>query len=250
MKEEELRQDILRYAHLVYSKGWVANHDGNLSCRLEDNKFLCTPTAISKGDVNSSMLIVVDDNSKVIQGTRRAFSEFRFHKAAYAARPDIGCVIHAHPPTATGFCVANIPLGEPFMAEPVVSLGGQIPLLPFRLPNAEDIFELFAEALSSSDVLMLSNHGVLVVGGSFEQAFLRLELIEHLSKISLVARQLGGAKLIPAEVVQTLLKKGRPASNPSFGDAPSSTSKETISVKTERDVNIQRLVSDALKKYK
>ena len=246
MTEEQLRRDIVEYAHRVHRSGWVANHDGNLSCRLGDNAFLATPTAVSKADVRPEMLIVVDDSGTVTHGTRRAFSEFRLHRAAYSARPDIGVVIHAHPPTATGFCVANVPLGEPFMAEPVVSLGPQVPLIPFRLPNAEDLFERISEGLANADVLMLANHGVLAVGGSFEQAYLRLELVEHMAKIALVARQLGGPVSIPEATVQKLSQKGRPPSQPSFGEIPKP---QTAPNTPHPSSGVEQLVADALKRF-
>ena len=159
MSEENLRRELLHYCALVYKKGWVANHDGNLSARLGAH-LLCTPTAVSKGDVTAEMLIVVDSSNNVVQGTRRSFSELQLHRAAYSARPDIGCVIHAHPPTATGFCVANQTLGEPFMVEPVVSLGPNVPLVPFYPPKSEQLSQAISTALQQADVLMLSNHGV------------------------------------------------------------------------------------------
>ncbi|MEC8382442.1 MAG: class II aldolase/adducin family protein [Myxococcota bacterium] len=246
MTEEELRRDIIKYSHRVHQNGWVANHDGNLSCRLDEGLFLATPTAVSKADVRPEMLIVVNETGKVMHGTRRVFSEFKLHRAAYESRPDIGAVIHAHPPTATGFCVANIPLGDPFMAEPVVSLGARIPLIPFRLPSAEDLFERIAEGLADADVLMLANHGVLAVGGSFEQAFLRLELVEHIAKIALVAHQLGGAVSIPTATVEALRQKGRPPSQPSFGEP---LLKPSTSERSQSKGDVNQLVADALKRF-
>jgi L-fuculose-phosphate aldolase len=217
VNEEELRRSLIRYCSLVYTKGWAANHDGNLSARLGNN-LLCTPTAVSKGDVTHEMLIVLDSNNKVIQGSRRSFGELHLHLAAYQARADIGCVIHARPPTATGFCVAQKSLGEAFIAGSVASLGQTVPLIPFFPPKDKKWDEAIAKGLQNADVLMLSNQGVLSVGGSFEQAFLRMELVEHLCKIALVASQLGGPVPVPAEVIKKLLEKGRPKSNPSFGE--------------------------------
>ena len=191
-REEQLRREIVEYSHRVYEKGWVANHDGNLSARLSEALTLCTPTAISKGDVRPEMLIVVDADNKVVEGTRRSFSELALHRACHRARPDITCVIHAHPPTVTGFCVAN------------KSLGAKIPLVSFFPPKSTELEREIEKALLDADVIMMANHGVLAVGGSFEQAFLRLELVEHLAKIALVAMQLGGAVPIPSSVVAQL----------------------------------------------
>jgi len=248
-REEEQRREILRYSHQIYDKGWVANHDGNLSVRLTEQRMLCTPTAISKGDLSAEMLIVVDKNGKVLEGTRRSFSEFALHRAAYRARPDIACVIHAHPPTATGFCVANRSLGEHFMAEPVVSLGTRIPLIPFFAPKDPALEKEIERALVEADVLMMANHGVLAVGGSFEQAFLRLELVEHLAKIALVAHQLGGAVPIPANIVEKLAQKGRPASSPVFSTASASTVVNAGVPQTEARPNLSDLIASSQRRF-
>ena len=197
--EETLRADLVAASHALHARGWVANHDGNVTARLGDH-FLSTPTAVSKCAVRPEMLIVVDHDAQVVQGTRKGFSELKLHLAAYALRPDIGCVIHAHPPTATGFAVANIELGPPFMAEPVVSLGRRIPLVPFSM--SPDL-----GALADADALMLANHGVLTVGPDLETALLRMELVEHIARIALVARQLGGPVALPDDLVDQLQKK-------------------------------------------
>ena len=212
MNEEQLRREIVHYSHKMYRCGWVANHDGNLTVRLDDSRLLCTPTAQSKGEVGPEHLIIVDEQNKVISGTRRPFSELQLHRAAYRARPEIGCVIHAHPPTASGFAVAGVSLDPPFMAEPVVSLGKTIPLIPFFPPKDARLDSVIEEGFGKADVLMLANHGVLTVGATLEQAFLRMELVEHLAKIALVARQLGGPIPLDSSVVDALCKKGRPSS--------------------------------------
>lgn len=218
--EEQLRRQLLETAHALHRRGWVANHDGNASCRLGPARLLCTPTAVSKGDVTAESLIVVDGENKVVQGTRRAFSELQLHRAAYAARPDIGVVLHAHPPQATAFAVSGKDLGHPFMAEPVVSLGPRIPVVPYHRPKDPALDAAIGAALADADVVILAQHGVLAVGGSFEQALLRLELVEHLARIAAAAAPLGGVRGLPPAEVAALSAKGRPASQPSWGATP------------------------------
>jgi L-fuculose-phosphate aldolase len=216
--EERLRRELLETAHALHARGWVANHDGNASCRLGPGRLLCTPTAVSKGDVTAESLIVVDDDNAVVQGTRRAFSELQLHRAAYAARPDIGVVLHAHPPHATAFAVSGRELGHPFMAEPVVSLGPKVPVVAYHRPKDPALDAAIGAALAEADVAILDRHGVLAVGGSFEQALLRLELLEHLAGIAAAAASLGGVRALPAAEVAALSAKGRPGSQPSWGD--------------------------------
>src|SRR5207245_1777963 len=134
---------------------------------------------------------------KVIEGRGKAFSELGLHLAVYAARPDVAAVVHAHPPTATGFAVAGVPLDRPVLAEAVVSLGTPIPTVPFALPGAAAAAAL-RPFLAGTDVCLLAQHGVLAWGADLEQAYLRMEQVEQLARIVLVARQLGGEKELPA----------------------------------------------------
>lgn len=133
--EEQARRDVVRYSHLVHARGWVANHDGNLSVRVGEGRYVCTPTAVSKGCVTPETLLVVDRDGNRLEGSRKVFSEWKLHRACYGARADVAAVLHAHPPTATAFAVTGVEPGGPFMAEPVVSLGARIPLVPYRIPG-------------------------------------------------------------------------------------------------------------------
>ncbi len=211
---EEFRSDIVATSHRLHSNGWVANHDGNLSARLTGDHLLCTPTAVSKGDVKPSWLIIVDGENTVIEGTRRAFSELQLHRAAYAARADISVVIHAHPPVSCGFAVAGEPIPHPMMAEPVVSLGPEIPMVPYFRPGDPALSEAIGAAFQRADVLLLERHGLLAVGGSFEQAYLRMELVEHQAKIAMNAMAVGDVRRLPRAEIEALSKNGRPASSP------------------------------------
>ena len=248
---EALRAEIVDYSRRLHRNGWVANHDGNLTARLDNEHLLCTPTAVSKGDVQPGWLIVVDEANQVIEGTRRAFSELQLHRAAYAARTDISVVMHAHPPVCCGFAVAGIPLPHPMMAEPVVSLGPEIPMVPYFRPGDPALSEAIGAALQRADVVILERHGILSVGGGFEQAYLRMELVEHQAKIALNATMLGAVRQLPAEEVEALSKKGRPASFP----ARESTAKTLDSARSRADVtpapkaNVGQLVDQALKRF-
>ncbi|MDP2309744.1 MAG: class II aldolase/adducin family protein [Pseudomonadota bacterium] len=204
--EEALRRDIAALCQKVAARGWVANHDGNASARLQPggDRYVASPTAVHKGDVRAEMAVVLDAEGKVIGGERKVFSEIALHLACYRARPDVGFVLHAHPPTATGWAVAGETFFDPpFLAEPVVTLGESIPLVPYVAPGGSTA-ELEG-AIARCDAVLLGNHGVLTVGRDAEQAFLRMELVEHLARIALVARQVGGARPIPREDVEKLL---------------------------------------------
>jgi L-fuculose-phosphate aldolase len=237
LTEEALRRDLVAVSRALHARGWVSNHDGNVTCRLGPGRTLATPTAVSKGDVSLEMLIVVDDTGKVVQGTRGAFSELQLHRAAYQARPDIGVVIHAHPPAVTAFAIAGKSLGHPFMAEPVVTLGPVIPTVPYHRPGEPALDRAIGDALADADVAVLDRHGALAVGAT----------------ISLGASRLGGARPLPAGEVSALSAKGRPKSDPCWGAAPSRRASGVYTrapVESEDRPDVGRLVNDALDRFR
>lgn len=238
--EETLRRDLASLSASLHARGWVANHDGNVSARLGEDRFLATPTALSKRVITPEMAIVVDTQGNVVSGSRKVFSEFALHRAVYAARPDVGWVVHAHPPVATGWAVAGEPFFDPpFLAEPVVSLGRAIPLVPFLAPGA-DLGPLTVW-LGEVDAVLLGNHGVLTVGPDAETALLRMELVEHLAKIALTARQVGGARPLPDSVVEQLLASRRKAGLGPRPDAPAPAA-------SGGSTDVEALVRDALRR--
>ena len=202
-----IRREMVRWIHKVDQKGWVANHDGNATIRLGGNRFLATPTAFSKAEIQEQDLLVLNQRGQVIQGRHRVFSEFALHRTCFATRPDAQVVLHAHPPTTTGMAVAGVEIHPTLIAEAVVSLGDRIPLAPYAMPGTEESNDALAKLISHYDVVMLENHGVIAVGDDLEQAFLRVELCEHLAKIQLAAEQAGGARRIPDADIQRLMKK-------------------------------------------
>lgn len=203
--EENARRELVDLCHKLGRREWVANHDGNVSCRLGDGRFLASPTAVHKCDVGHEMLVVVDREGKVVQGTRKVFSEMALHLAIYKARPDVQWVVHAHPPHATAWAVAGESFFEvPFMGEPVVSLGARIPLVPY-LPPGGDPGPLEAE-IAEVDAVLLANHGAIAVAKDAETAYLRMELVEHVARIAAIARPLGGPRPLPHDAVEKLLE--------------------------------------------
>ena len=200
------RRDLVHWCHKVWDRGMVANHDGNLSCRIGGGRLLATPTAFSKGEVREEDLLVLDLAGKRLQGRWRPFSELDMHLVAYKVREDVGAVVHAHPATATGFSVAGVDLDPTILAEAVVSLGDRVTTLPFAMPGAETQVERLARYLLHYDAVILKSHGVLCVGKDLEQAYLRLELVEHLARITLTSRQLGHTDHLTAHQVATLLR--------------------------------------------
>lgn len=202
-----LRQQVIDLSRDLHGRGWVANHDGNLTVRLGDDRYLATPTATSKRAVDHGNLIEVDRSGRVHAGSARPFGELGLHMAIYARRDDVGAIIHAHPPHATAIaCSGRNLIERPFIAEAVISIGARIPLVPFTLPGpgAEDAL---APLAGEVDAALLGNHGVIAWGADLEQAYLRLELVEHLARVALLAQAAGGVQPLPDAALAPLLAK-------------------------------------------
>ncbi len=201
--EAEYRDDIVRVCQLVYEKGWVAANDGNISVRLDEDRILCTPTAISKGMVRPDDLIICDGAGNKVNGHRECTSEIAMHSTIYSLRPDVFSVVHAHPPVATGFATAGRALDKALLPEVIIQLGA-VPLASYGLPGTPALSEGMIPLIPHYDAVLLQNHGCTCYGHDVWQAFFRMEIVEHFARITLVAEILGGARPLPREEVEKL----------------------------------------------
>jgi L-fuculose-phosphate aldolase len=200
---KQLRVQVAKTAQHLHAAGWVANHDGNVTVR-DGKRFIATPTATSKRLIGEADLIEVDGKGAVI-GSGKVFGEIGLHLVVYERRPDIGAVVHAHPPNATAIASSRgNPIELPFIAEALVSLGPKIPKLAYAQPG-EPAKAALAPWCELVDAVLLGNHGVIAWGKDCETALLRLELVEHLAKIAVAAAALGGVEPLPTSAIQPLL---------------------------------------------
>ena len=202
----ELREQICDVCHKMWQKGWVAANDGNVSVKLEDGTFLATPTGMSKSFITPEKLVHIDKEGSILEAEDgcRPSSEIKMHLRCYQEREDVGAVLHAHPPVATGFAVANKALDEYSMIETVIALGS-VPVTPYGTPSTYEVPEAIAPYLGEHDAVLLQNHGALTVGADVITAYYRMETLELFAQISLNAYLLGGAKEISRENIDRLI---------------------------------------------
>lgn len=204
-QENSIRRDICRVGSMLYERGFVAACDGNISVRLGQDLVLCSPTSICKGMMEPEDLVLVDMQGSHKQGKRRASTELGMHLLFYMLRPHIRAVVHAHPPTATGFAAAGISLEEPLVAEVVVACG-KIPLAHYGTPGSLELSESLRPLIPTHDALLMANHGAVTCGHDLMQAYMKMETVEHYAKIALVARQLGPTHPLPAAEITKLMR--------------------------------------------
>jgi L-fuculose-phosphate aldolase len=191
--ERQLRDEIVHYGKLLHQTGLVAATDGNLSARLSDGNFLCTPTLMSKGMMSPDDMVVVDALGQRVRGTRHVSSEIAMHLFIYSNRPDVNAVVHAHPPTATGFAAAGIPLDTALCSEIIIALG-TVPLANYETPGTPELAEALAPLVHEHDAILMANHGVVTYGENLLTAYMNMETVEHYAKIALVTHMLGRQK--------------------------------------------------------
>ena len=201
--ESRLRADIVEVGRRMYARGYTASNDGNISVRLGADRLVMTPKSVCKGFMTPDMMCVTDLEGAKLQGDRNPSSEMLMHLEVYRQRPDVQAVVHAHPPIATGFAVAGIPLDRAVLAEVLTTLGS-IPIAEYATPSTSELPEAVRKYIRAHDGMLLANHGAVTCGADVLAAYYKMETIEHFAKISLVARLLGREHLISREEVERL----------------------------------------------
>ncbi|MBI2188157.1 MAG: class II aldolase/adducin family protein [Acidobacteria bacterium] len=201
--EEQIRADIVEAGRRLYARAYIASNDGNISARLDERRLVTTPKGVSKGFMTPDMMVIVDYEGRKIAGERDPSTELPMHLEIYRNRPDANAVVHAHPPIATGFAVAGIPLTRAVLAEVITTLGS-IPIAAYGTPSTSELPEAVRKYIKAHDGMLLANHGAVTCGADVLAAYFKMETIEHFAKISLVARILGREHLISREEVERL----------------------------------------------
>jgi L-fuculose-phosphate aldolase len=246
--EHQIRLDIVEVGRRLYARGYTASNDGNISVRLDAARLIMTPTSVCKGFMTPDMMCITDLDGRKIAGDRNPSSEMQMHLEVYRQRPEVQSVVHAHPPIATGFAVAGIPLDRAVLAEVVTTLGS-VPIAEYATPSTKELPEAVRKYVKAHDGMLLANHGALTMGGDVFAAYYKMETIEHFAKISLVARMLGGERLLSRDEVSRLEKLrgsyGITSPAPICPEPVDAAQVDCQVVQSPRSVSGERLVADA-----
>ena len=213
----EIKKYICEVGHKLYDKGFVAANDGNISVKVSNNEFYCTPTGVSKGDLTPDMIIRIDGTGKKIEGKLNPSSEIKMHMRVYQERPDVNAVVHAHPPIATAFTVAGVDLDQYILPEAVLTIG-DVPTCAYGTPSTMEIPDSLEPFIQEHDAFLLQNHGALTVGCNLTKALFIMEEVEFNAKICKNAMELGAVHEIPNDQLKKLMelrkKMGLPGRHP------------------------------------
>ena len=208
--EPQLRQEIVRIGQLMYSKGFIAASDGNISARLRPDRLLITPSGLHKGLLQPDQLLLIDQSGRVVGPGRglKPTSELPMHLEAYRQRPDISAVVHAHPPISVALSIAGISLTDCLLPEVIVFLG-LVPTTAYATPSSVENVRAIHDLIGQHDAIILQRHGSLTVGDTPMQAFMRLETVEQNARIAFMLAQLGVRHPLPPAEVEKLLAQRR-----------------------------------------
>lgn len=194
--EPQLRDEVVQVCHLMWQRGYVAATDGNVSVRLDGERFLCTPSGFSKGLIRAEELVVVDWDARPVGPRYGAAadllpsSEMLTHLEAYRRRSDVNAVVHAHPPVAVALSIAGISLARCLLPEVVLAFG-IIPTSDYATPSSSKGADVLRRHIERYDAVILQRHGSLTVGDSALDAYLKLEKLEATAEITRILVSLG-----------------------------------------------------------
>lgn len=202
--EERLRTELVRFGKWLYRLGYMPGTSGNLSVRLDSERLLATPTGASKYLLKAADMVIVDLEGTVLAGSRKATSEMGMHLAIYHNRKDVAAVIHSHPPIATAFACAGQALDEMLCQEAVMTLGS-VPLAAYATTGTDEVAASLIPLVRDHDALLMANHGAVTYGQSLSDAHFKMETLEHVAQIRLIAHQLGSPRTLQKEQAERLL---------------------------------------------
>ncbi|HRI57243.1 MAG: class II aldolase/adducin family protein [Anaerolinea sp.] len=210
--EQQLRQEIIQICRLLHSGGYCLGYDGNVSARLEGERFLVTPSGVGKAFVRADQLVIVDGEGQPAGAGRygpqrglRPSSEILLHLEAYRQRPDAQAVIHAHPPIAIALSIAGISLARCLLPD-IVLYFGLIPTTDYATPASAEGVGVISELIRRYDALILQRHGSVTLGSTVADAYLKLEKLEHTALITKTVVELGREKPFPPEEIAKLVQ--------------------------------------------
>ena len=204
ISEFKLKEQMCEIGRKIWLKGFCAGNEGNHSYRLSEDRVLCTPSLISKGNLKPDDMCIVDMEGKQISGKRKRTSEILLHLAIYKEQPAARAVIHSHPPHATAFAVAGVDLPTCIHPEAEVFLG-PVKTAKYVTPGDTRLGESIRPFIKESNTILLGNHGVVCYGPDLEDAYYKLEIVDAYARILLLTKSLGSVRPLDTNEMTELL---------------------------------------------
>jgi L-fuculose-phosphate aldolase len=188
MDTKGIKQEIIRFGRELHQRKLICGYDGNISYRLDQDEYLITKSWSSLGFLTEDDIVKIDHQGNVLDGKFHPTGEFRLHMVAYRERPDIYCVVHAHPMYATVWASWGRPIPAFILPELGVVFGEDILIAPYGSTGTPQIAESIAELIQTRDGVLLSRHGAVTVSNKGPEvalldAYNKMEKIEYAAEI-------------------------------------------------------------------
>ncbi|MHB8779798.1 MAG: class II aldolase/adducin family protein [Candidatus Geothermincolia bacterium] len=203
-REMQLKQEICEIGKCLWQRGMCSANSGNISARLSDERVVVTPTLVSKGFMRPEQILTMTLEGQVLSGEGYPTSETPMHLRIYSERPEVGAVVHAHPPKATSFAVAGRPLDKHLVPEVIVFLG-EVPVVPFQMPGSQELGEGLVPFLAGYDAVLMENHGAIAWSSDLMGAYHRMETLEFFAEVAFNTHILGSTREVPQPHLENLL---------------------------------------------
>jgi len=205
MSEWELKRQICEIGRRIYQSGFVAANDGNISVRVGNGRYLCTPTGVSKGFLKPTDIAVVNDAGKQVEGPMPRTSEILLHLEIFHELEWVNAVVHAHPPHATAFAVAGVDVPSCILPEVEIFIG-QVPLAEYDTPGGKNFAETILPHLrNKANTILLANHGAVACDSTLEKAYYHMETLDMYCRILLLSKGIGNVQQLPDQKVRELM---------------------------------------------
>lgn len=198
------KSEIIKYGKMLGEKNMSPATSGNISVRFENN-ILITASGTCLYDLEENEIVLIDENSNVINGNKKPSSEKNLHNAIYKIRPDINAIVHCHSPYVSAFAVCHKPLSKPIISENVFYFG-EIPLAKYALPGSEKLVENTAKFFAKHNAVLLANHGIVIGAKDLRNAYFLMETAETCAHIYLNSLILGGMKELSKKEVEEIFE--------------------------------------------
>ena len=200
MSLQVAKQQVAEVARRMAELDLVSGTSGNVSARLSDGLMAITPMGKSYDGMTADDIVVVDGDLNPVEGDLMPSSESLLHVAIYAARPDVGGIVHTHAVYSSAVAAAGLAI-PPIVDEMVVNLGGAVRVSEYAPPASETVAERVCDALGNRDAALIHNHGAVAVGGDPLAALIASILLERVAQIFVLSSILGSPTTLPDEVV-------------------------------------------------
>ena len=200
MSMDGAKRQVAEVARKMAELGLVSGTSGNVSARLPGGLLAITPMGKTYEGMSGDDILVVDGDLYPVEGDLMPSSESLLHTAIYAARPDVGGIVHTHAVYSSAVAAAGLPI-PPIVDEMVLALGGEVRVSEYAPPASEAVAERVCAALGNRDAALIRNHGAVAVGATPESALEASILAERAAMIFVLSSILGRPSTLPDDVV-------------------------------------------------